>query len=107
MIGKREAEQLQGLVERTQVILKTNVKYLGVWVDKALSFKRHIAQTAEKAEKVEKAEKSMAVVARLMPRVGGPRASKRRMVCGMVHSILLCAVPLCREALRIGSYAAR
>lgn len=63
------------------------VKYLGVWLDTKLSFAEHIKQT------IVKAEKTVTALASLMPNIGGPKASKRRVLSGVVHSQILYGSP--------------
>nr|CAI5830721.1 unnamed protein product [Callosobruchus analis] len=52
-----------------------------------MSMAAHIARTLIKAEKTATA------LCRLMPKMGGPRASKRRLLSSVVHSIALYGVP--------------
>ncbi|XP_057652399.1 uncharacterized protein LOC130891589 [Diorhabda carinulata] len=64
------------------------VKYLGVWLDTKLSFKQHIEKT------IEKAEKTLSALANIMPNIGGPRASKRKILSSVVHSQILYGAPV-------------
>ncbi|XP_056642818.1 uncharacterized protein LOC130449163 [Diorhabda sublineata] len=56
---------------------------------------------------VEKADKKIAQLRRLMPNVGGPGYCKRRVLCQVMHSVLLYAAPAWREAMKIHSYKER
>ncbi|XP_014213689.1 uncharacterized protein LOC106643173 [Copidosoma floridanum] len=59
------------------------VRYLGVWIDSRLIFWKHIRRTADKATRVSRA------LSRLMPNVGSPRETKRRLLALVSNSILL------------------
>lgn len=62
---------------------KKSLKYLGVQLDTGL---RYAEQTQIASEK---AAKTAAALARLMPNVGGPKESKRRLLNSVVHSQIL------------------
>ncbi|KAJ8953124.1 hypothetical protein NQ317_001069 [Molorchus minor] len=53
-----------------------------------LVFAEHINKT------VEKAEKTLTALSILMPNIGGPRASKRRLISSVMHSQILYAAPV-------------
>lgn len=76
-----------------QVNPSSDIKQLGVWLDTKLTFKQHIEKTAVKAEK------TMTALAGLMPNIGGPRSSKRKVLASVVHSQLLYAAPVWCKAL--------
>lgn len=63
------------------------IKYLGVWLDTKLTFGEHISRL------VVKAEKTVAALSNLMPKIRGPRASKRRILASVIHSQILYAAP--------------
>ena len=73
---------------------KESIKYLGVQLDRRLSFCEHL-QIANA-----KAIQCGAALTRLMPNIGGPREAKRRLVASMVNSILLYAAPVWTSALK-------
>lgn len=62
---------------------KAAIKYLGIMIDRKLSFAEQINRTADKAAR------SVAALSRLMVNLGGPSSSKRRLLMGTVQSILL------------------
>ena len=62
---------------------KKNIKYLGVQLDRMLSFGEHL-QIANA-----KAIQCGAALTRLMPNIGRPREAKRRLVASGVNSKLL------------------
>jgi Reverse transcriptase (RNA-dependent DNA polymerase) len=61
---------------------KRQVKYLGVMIDDRLNFNSHIDFVCEKATRCQNA------LARIMPNRGGPKSSTRRLIAGVVTSIL-------------------
>lgn len=101
MIGRRKIANFEVRVGNTIVTPKDRIKYLGVWLDGSLNFKYHISETALKAEK------SVAALTRLIARVRGSRAKKRRVLCNVAESILLYAVPVWKDALRTKTCLAR
>lgn len=72
---------------------KPAVKYLGIMIDKNISFARQIQCT------VEKAERSTAALSRLMINVGGPTYNKRRILMNAVDSVLLYGSEVWADAL--------
>ena len=66
-----------------EVEWKTSIKYLGVQLDRRLSFGEHLKIAADKAIQCG------ANLARLMPNIEGHRDAKRRLVASVVHSKLL------------------
>lgn len=73
------------LVEGHQVMLSRFVRYLGVTLDSKLTFTRYTRAASASAIKAPK------VIGRLMPNVGGPSVTKRRLLTGVVMNILLYA----------------
>ncbi|XP_048523799.1 uncharacterized protein LOC125504981 [Dendroctonus ponderosae] len=59
----------------------------------------HIRKTAEKANKM------ITLLYRLMPRVGGPKASKRRALAGTVISAALYGAPMWHQTLKYQHYS--
>ena len=72
---------------------KKSIKYLGVQLDRRLSFDEHLQIATAKAIQGE------AALTRLMPNIGGPREGKRRLVASVVNSKLLYAAPIWTSAL--------
>ena len=72
---------------------KKSIKYLGVQLDRTLSFGEHLQIATAKAIQCG------AVLTRLMPNIGGPREAKRRLVASVVNSKLLYAAPIWTSAL--------
>ena len=72
---------------------KRRIKYLGVQLDRRLSFGEHLQIATAKAIQCG------AALTRLMPSIGGPREAKRRLVVSLVNSKLLYAAPIWTSAL--------
>ena len=72
---------------------KKSIKYPGVQLDQGLSFSEHLQIATAKAIQCGTA------LTRLMPNIGGPRESKRRLVTSVVNSKLLNAAPIWTSAL--------
>lgn len=67
---------------------KGSIKYLGIWLDSKLTFSEHVNKT------VEKAQRTVTALSTIMPNVGGPRASKRKLLNSVVISQLLYGAPV-------------
>ena len=76
-----------------EVEWKTSIKYLGVQLDRRISFGNDLKIAATKAVQCG------ANLARRMPNIGGPREAKRRLVASVVHSKMLYAAPVWANAL--------
>ena len=72
---------------------KKRIKYLGVQLDRRLSFGEHLPIATAKAIQCGAAQ------TRLMPNIGGSREAKRRLVASMVNSNLLYAASIWTSAL--------
>lgn len=72
---------------------KSSVKYLGVTFERGCRMVEHVKMVAVKAQK------SATALCRLMPNIGGPRSSARRVLGSVVHSVLLYAVPIWQREL--------
>lgn len=84
---RRKIQPIKFTVEGVTVSVSPAIKYLGVWLDTKLTFAEHVKKITEKAEKTTVALSS------LMPNIGGPRSSKRRMISSVIHSQILYAAP--------------
>lgn len=85
---KRKIAPICFTILGTPIRLSKAVKYLGVWLDTKLTFAEHVKKTTEKVEK------TITALTSLMPNIGGPRASKRKVMASVVHSQILYAAPV-------------
>jgi len=74
------------------VLVAKSINYLGVQLDTKLTFRSHLLKATLGAKKVAVA------LARIMPNVGGPKQSKRRLLSSVVNSKLLYAAPVLDKA---------
>lgn len=95
---KRKPPAVKINVLGTEISPKSSIKYLGVWIDQNCGFKQHIQQTAIKVEK------TITALSSVMPNIGGPSSSKRRMLSSVAHSAMLYGAPIWHNAMTIESY---
>ena len=82
-VGRRKYGNIEFQVGQTIIKPGQKMKYLGVMLDGSLSFTHHIRYACEKAERT-----AMALT-RLMPKIGGPKASKRKLIGTAARSVTL------------------
>lgn len=70
------------------------VKYLGVVLDTGLSFGEHLRRATAGARQI------AVELDRLMPNVGGPSMSKKKLLTSVVNSKLLYASPIWASKIR-------
>uniref|UniRef100_A0ABD2X3N1 Reverse transcriptase domain-containing protein n=1 Tax=Trichogramma kaykai TaxID=54128 RepID=A0ABD2X3N1_9HYME len=75
-----------------------HIRYLGVHIDARLRFNVHLAKVSEKATNVAGA------LARIMPKTGGPRSSRRKLYAYVVDSVLLYGAPIWSSATETQTY---
>lgn len=92
---KRKRDGLFFKLNNVTITPKKTVKYLGVFFDTKGSFREHLEQVTGKAEN------RMGRLTRLLPNIGGPCSSKRAILAGMIHSIILYGAPIWADALSI------
>jgi len=71
---------------RSPIPLSSEMRYLGISINKSLFFKSHIRNASVKAEKTDTR------LAKNMPNVG-PRKDRRRILSSVVYSVLLYGAP--------------
>lgn len=91
---RRNVRPVRFELQGTNFGLSKSVKYLGVWLDSKLTFAEHVNQTITKAEKTIKA------LTNLMPNIGGPRSSKRKILSSVAHSQMLYGAPAFHTAVQ-------
>ena len=96
--GRRKLKELTITVGENEIRSTKHTKYLGIYLDKDLRMTEHVRRVTERANEV------TAKLARIMPNIGGPRASKRRIIAGAVMSIVLYGAPVWGGVLRHGKY---
>jgi len=70
------------------VAMKRSIKHLGITVDDNLNYNQHIEATATKAQK------TLTALSRLMPNIGGPKESRRKLLVSVIHSVILYGAPV-------------
>ncbi|XP_014203569.1 uncharacterized protein LOC106635894 [Copidosoma floridanum] len=70
-------------VQEEDGMTKDAVKYLGMTLDRKLTFWSHLRQAADKAVA------RVATLSRIMPNVRGPKPAKRRLLMSMAQFIIL------------------
>lgn len=93
--NKYKVEKFKIEVEGEQIGLKDAVKYLGVTIDKRLSFSKHIREATEKAAKISNN------LNRIMPRTFGAGEGKRRLLAKIAEQIISYGSPVWDENLEI------
>ena len=88
LAGRRKVKEIQVRVKENIIKSKGAIKYLGVTFGKDLHFAQHIKTTADKANEI------ATRLARAMPSIGGPRASRRKMLYTTVKSVMMYAAPV-------------
>ena len=94
LVTDRRSFQYPGIIlGEHEIEWKKSIKYLGVQLDRRLSFGEHLQIASAKAIQCG------AAPTRIMPNVGGPREAKRRLLASVVNSKLLYAAPIWTTAL--------
>ncbi|CAB0030846.1 unnamed protein product, partial [Trichogramma brassicae] len=85
---RRQMESITIKVGDCYVSSSPHIRYLGLHIDARLNFKAHLKMASERASNVAGA------LARIMPTIGGPRSSRRKLYASVVDSILLYGAPI-------------
>lgn len=75
-------------VNGTALTVSKNMKYLGLIIERSMLYKEHMKYAAARAQGI------MTSLGRLMPNLGGPRQARRKLLCSVVHSVLLYGAPV-------------
>ena len=81
-----------------EITSKSSLKYLGVQIDNRLRFDGHLEVVGAKASRV------ASTLSRIMPNIGGPRQSRRKLLTSVVSSVLLYAAPIWSPAMKVDTY---
>lgn len=71
-------------VNNAALTFTNDMLYLGIVVDRRLSFREHVRRAAEKTAGV------VTQLSRIMPNLGGPKESRRKLLVAVTHSVPLC-----------------
>ncbi|CAB0040764.1 unnamed protein product [Trichogramma brassicae] len=95
---KRRLETITIEVGNCFIASSPCIRYLGIQMDARLTFNDHLRAASEKASKVAGA------LSQIMPTIGGPRSSRRRLYANVTDSILLYGAPIwsCGAGTRAG-----
>lgn len=85
---RRKIRPIELNIQETSISLSKALKYLGVWFDTKMTFGVHVNEV------VLKVEKTVAALTKLMPNIGGPRSSKRKILSSVAHSQILYGAPV-------------
>lgn len=85
---KRKMTEIVFQLNGTNIRPKVAAKYLGVWLDTKLSFSYHVGKIEEKVLK------TISALSRIMPNIGGPKASTRIILASVAQSQILYAAPV-------------
>lgn len=97
LYGGRRLREIEITVQDKRIRSKETIRYLGVHFSRNNGMKEHLKRTAAKAER------SIQAISALLPNIGGPKASNRRIMCSVVNSVLLYAAPIWREEMAVKS----
>ncbi|KAI5703571.1 hypothetical protein M8J75_013476 [Diaphorina citri] len=98
LIGRKSCGPVHIHLNGAEIPLSDNVKYLGVILDRRLSFKQHVDYVTKKAmARVEALQK-------IMPRQGGATYMRRKLLNSVVESTILYASPVWSRAVEVKCY---
>nr|XP_023022696.1 uncharacterized protein LOC111510951 [Leptinotarsa decemlineata] len=96
--GPKKREGIHFVVGNVDIRPKKYVKYLGVWLDDRRISNEHIKKICEKADR------QVAALTKILPNTRRPGAQKRKILYGVVQSVLLYAAPVWGQVIRIDRY---
>lgn len=96
--SRKKTETITLTIGGHEITSKPTIKYLGITLDAKLTFKQHLEAAGEKAAK------TTAVLARLMPNVGGPTQNRRTLLASVSTSIMLYGAPIWADAMLVKAY---
>lgn len=93
--GPRKRVGISFTIEGRNITPTKYVKYLGVWLDEKTIFSEHIRKTCENVKR------QCASLSRLLSNVQGPGYWKRKLLYGVVSSVLLYAAPIWGKVINV------
>lgn len=99
--SRRTIEYMKINVGECEIISKDSLKYLGMIIDRKLSFNSHIKYVEAKARA------TVASLCRIMPNTRGPKYHRRRILAEVVKSIILYASPIWAVSMRFKTYCGK
>ena len=90
LAGRRKIKEVQIRIKNKNIKSKAAIKYLGVTFGKDLNFSEHVRRTADRASEI------AARLARVMPNINGPKASRRKLLYSTMKSVLIYGAPVWR-----------
>ena len=96
--GRRRLKEITVTMGDSNIRSRKSLKYLGVYFGKDLRMSEHVRLTTMRAGDV------ASKLCRLMPNIGGPRSSKRRILGGVINSIILYGASIWGGALKHQKY---
>jgi hypothetical protein len=94
MIGRRRPGEVVFHLRGQESHPQRSVRYLGIRIDRAMTFGPHVEEVAAKAEKM------TGSLGRIMPNLGGARSTRRKLLSSVVHSKLLYGAAVWSQALK-------
>lgn len=95
---KHRRRNIQITVMNRVIVIQESLKYLGVYLDRQLTFQPHIDYV------IGKASRSVNALARIMPRQGGAGTAARRVLNQVFESVILYAAPVWVNAMKTKKY---
>lgn len=92
--SRKEMETIVLDVGDSTITSRSHIRYLGVMLDARLNFKQHVKHATEKAAR------TAMTLARLMPNIGGPRQSRRKLLASVANSVLTYGITMWGDALK-------
>ena len=91
LVGKKRCRDPEIYLNNQRINIVNKARYLGVILDKRLTFTKHIEQATVKARKVANN------VARMLPRTSRVTEQKRRIIATVAESVVMYAAPVWAE----------
>lgn len=95
--SRKRVETVIIRVGTTAIRTKPAIKYRGVMIDHRLSYKHHLDYVSRKAAK------ATTSISRIMTNTNGPKQRSRRLIAGVVSSIMLYGCSIWAHAMNVAS----